>query len=71
MRIVGERRFPPIGMRGPTPEEIEASVENARRMPRVTPMGVYRYRSHAEANAEIDRWTIDGLVARSRELARE
>lgn len=70
MRIVGQLRLPPIGMRGPTPQEIEASVENARRMPRVIPMGVYRYRTHAEANADMDRWTVDGLVARCQELAR-
>lgn len=50
MRVVGELRLPSAGMRGPTPQEVEASVENARRMPRVIPMGVYRYRSHAAAN---------------------
>ena len=70
MRIVGELRLPSAGMRGPTPQEVEASVENARRMPRVIPMGVYRYRSHAEANADMDRWTADAMVARAKELAR-
>lgn len=47
----GEPRLPSAETRGPTTQEVEASAENARRMPRVIPMGVHRYRSHAGANA--------------------
>ena len=39
-------------------------------MPRIIWMGVYRYRSHAEANADMERWTIDAMVERAKELAR-
>ncbi len=68
MRVVGKRELPPVGLRGPTPAEIEASVENARFAPRVVPKGVYRYRTHAEANADMERWIVDGMVERSLEL---
>ncbi|WP_293801348.1 hypothetical protein [uncultured Bosea sp.] len=70
MRVIGKRRVPEIGMRGPTEAEIEASVDNSRRAPRVIRKGVYRYRSHEEANADMERWTVDGMVERSLELAR-
>lgn len=60
--------MPGIGLRGPTRDEIEASIDNSRRAPRVVPQGVYRYRSHAEANADMDRWTVDGMVRRSLKL---
>lgn len=68
MRVVGRRQLPAVGLRGPTPDEVRASVENALRAPRVIPKGVYRYRTHAEANADMDRWTTDALVARAQEL---
>jgi hypothetical protein len=68
MRIVGRRRAPLVGLRGPTPDEIAASVDHARRAPRVIPKGVYRYRCHAEANADMERWTVDGIVKRALEL---
>jgi hypothetical protein len=32
------------------------------------PRGVYRYRNHAEANAAMDRWIIDGMVETARAL---
>ena len=69
MRVIGKRRFPGFGLRGPTADEIEASIDNSRRAPRVVPKGVYRYRSHAEANAAMDRWIVDGMVQRARDLA--
>lgn len=68
MRIVGNRRPPQVGMRMPTQAEIDASVEASQGAPRVIPKGVYRYRSHTEANADTDRWTADGMVARAVEL---
>lgn len=62
MRIIGKRRLADIGMRGPTQAEIDFTVENSRMAPRVVPKGVYRYRSHAEANADADRWAVEAMV---------
>jgi hypothetical protein len=50
MRIFGKRRSRPIGLSGPTDDEIQASVENSKLSPCVVPKGMYRYRTHAEAN---------------------
>jgi hypothetical protein len=69
MRIVGNRAQPKIGLRGPTEDEIRASVESAEHSPRPVPKGVYRYRNHAEANAAMDRWIVDGMVETARALA--
>jgi hypothetical protein len=68
MRIVGKQTEPQFGLRGPTPSEIEASVDSSRQAPRNIPKGVYRYKSHADANEAMDRWTVDGMVEKSREL---
>lgn len=62
MRIVGSRKIRPVGLRGPTADEIQASIEAAEMAPRVIPKGVYRYASHEEANAEMDRWIAEGMV---------
>lgn len=37
--------------------------------PRTAPKGVYRYRSHDEANRDAERWAIDAMVERNLELA--
>jgi hypothetical protein len=71
MRVVGKRSSPAFGLRGPTAAEIEASVQNARFAPRVVPKGIYRYRSHEEANADMDRWIAEGMALRSEKLARK
>jgi hypothetical protein len=68
MRIVGNRTAPRFGLRGPTDDEIRASVESSKRSPRPVPKGVYRYRNHAEANAAMDRWIVDGMVKTARAL---
>lgn len=70
MRIIGKRRLVDIGMRGPTQAEIDASVEASRMAPRVVPKGVDRYRSHAEANADADRWVAEAMVAAARRIDR-
>jgi hypothetical protein len=61
----------PVGLRGPTDDEIRASMENAAIAPRfgVKVKGVYRYRNHAEANAAAERWKIEAMVRRQIELA--
>jgi hypothetical protein len=68
MRIIGNRRSRSIGLFGPTDDEIRASVESSKLAPRVVPKGVYRYRTHAEANAAADQWATDGLVQRALEM---
>jgi hypothetical protein len=69
MRIVGKVNLPSVGLRGPTPDEVKASIESSRQAPRLAPTGVYRYRNHAEANAAMDRWIAEAMVRRVRELA--
>jgi hypothetical protein len=68
MRVVGRRGLPEVGLRGPSDAEIRASVENAESAPRIYPKGVYHYRSHAEANLQMEKWLVDGLVERTLEL---
>jgi hypothetical protein len=68
MRIVGNRHSRPVGLFGPTEDEIRASVENSKMTPCVVPKGVYRYRTHAEANAAADRWAVEAMVKRALQL---
>jgi hypothetical protein len=68
MRTIGNRPSRPIGPFGPTDDEVRASIESSRLAPRVIPKGVYRYRTHAEANAAADRWAVEAMVKRAREL---
>jgi 6-phosphogluconolactonase/glucosamine-6-phosphate isomerase/deaminase len=59
-RIIGKRSQRPVGvLRAPTAEERDW----VRRMAAVAgstgaPKGVYRYRSHEEANADWERWHV-------------
>lgn len=69
MRVVGKRLVEDIRLREPTDAEIRANIQAAADAPRVIPKGVYRYRSHAEANSDSDRWVVDGVVERNRDLA--
>ena len=68
MRVVGRRRMLDVGLRGPTEAEIRASAESSAMAPRTCPKGVYRYRNHAEANAQMEKWLVDGIVERTLEL---
>jgi hypothetical protein len=68
MRVIGKQAASQFGLRGPTPNEIEASIDSSRQVPRNIPKGVYRYKSHADANEAMDRWTVDGMVEKAREL---
>ena len=63
VRIVGNRTAPRVGLKGPTDEEIRASIESSKHAPRfLISRGVYRYRNHAEADADMDRWIVEGMV---------
>lgn len=60
-RTIGRRQARPAGeLRPPTAEEVAWVDSMAQRRTRV-PKGVYRYRSHAEANADWERWQTDGI----------
>jgi hypothetical protein len=69
MRVVGKRRMPLPGPNGPSEADVAASQEIAMAAPRTAPKGVYRYRSHDEANRDAERWVIDAMVERNLELA--
>jgi hypothetical protein len=68
MRTIGNRQSRPVGLFGPTEDEVRASVENSKMTPCVVPKGVYRYRTHAEANAAADRLGVESMVKRALEL---
>ena len=76
-RTIGTRRSPDLadqarGGHGPTSEEIEWIRSMSQYRTRV-PKGVFRYRSHADANVDWERWHAE-LVAetvRGREGADE
>lgn len=58
-RIIGRRRPRAFGtLRPPTEEERAWIADMAARRTRV-PKGVFRYRSHAEANADWERWQAE------------
>ena len=64
-RVVGRRTRAPIG-EPPGPETRAALAQMARYVTRA-PKGVFIYRSHEEANADRDRWTIEAIVAKERD----
>jgi hypothetical protein len=75
-RIIGRRRSPDLATRtgtaaggaaGPTPEEIEWLRAMSNYRTRV-PKGVFRYRSHEEANADWERWHAELVAATARHL---
>ena len=63
-RTVGRRGPPPPG-EPPTRAAMEFS-KLANLLPRRTPKGVFRYRSHDEMKADRERWTVDAMVAIAR-----
>lgn len=66
-RIIGKRKQREIGpLAPPTPEERAWLASFAERRTPV-PKGVYRYRTHEEANADCDRWNAE-LVAVGEEV---
>jgi hypothetical protein len=79
-RTVGRRLAPDLALRlrttgdaaGPTLEEIEWIRAMSNYRTRV-PKGVFRYRSHEEANADWERWHAELVAetARQRQIKRE
>lgn len=68
MRIIGKRRFENLGLRPPTAAEIAWSIDAANHAPRSVPKGVYRYRSHRDADIDMERWRTDGMVERFQKM---
>lgn len=64
IRVVKKRARAPIGQM-PSARTREALTSMAAYRTRA-PKGVFRYRSHEEANAERDRWTVEAVVAAER-----
>lgn len=65
VKVVGKRKRPPPGI-PPSKEARDAMAEMARYQTRA-PKGVFRYRSHEEANADMERWRVDLIVSRKRD----
>ena len=62
-RIIGRRKTAPFGpLRAPSRAERAWVAALARRCTRV-PKGLFRYRSHAEANRDWERWQAAALAA--------
>jgi hypothetical protein len=62
MHTVGNGRSRPIGLVGPTDNEIQASVENSKLAPCAVAEGRPPVRTHAEANVADDRWTAEAMA---------
>lgn len=60
IRVVGKRRRPEIG-EVPTKEARDAMSALSRRGVRA-PKGVFRYRSHEEANRDWDAWLAQSMA---------
>jgi len=70
MRVVGKRRYPvPEGPHWPTSEEARWT-EDAATMAGVAPKGVFRYRSHRDANADMESWQGDAMARKALEMDR-
>ena len=67
MRIVGKRTERSPGLRWPSRDEIARSRELAGTL-HLAPKGVFRYRNHAEANADWERWTADAMARQAARL---
>lgn len=62
MREIGKREQRPTGAaRAPTREEREWTERMARHPTRI-PKGVFRYRSHEEANRDWEEWHAEQVV---------
>lgn len=66
-RVVGRRPRPPLG-EPPTPATRAALTTMARYATRA-PKGVFRYRTHEEANRDREAWTLEAMIAARTEAA--
>lgn len=63
-RTVGRRVPPPAG--GAPSKARRAALDALQPARTGAPKGVFRYRSHEEANAAREAWTVSVMVARAR-----
>lgn len=63
MRVVGRRSPPPAGEL-PSRAARDAMTAMAQYQTRA-PKGVFRYKSHEDANRDRDRWLTDAMVAKA------
>ncbi len=62
VRVVGRRReYGPDGTIG-VPEPVKAFARSMARFGGGWPKGVYRYRSHEDANADQERWDAERMA---------
>jgi len=61
VRTVGRRQPPPAGQLRPPSEDERAWVASMGKRRTRVPKGVFRYRSHAEANADWERWQAESM----------
>jgi hypothetical protein len=64
-RVVGRRVQAPIGVL-PSAEARAAMTRMAQYLTRA-PKGVFRYKSHEEANRDRDRWQIAAMVDKQKD----
>ncbi len=64
MRVVGNKRPKEMGTLRPPSAEERAWIRSFAKTRTAVPKGIYRYRSHQEANADWDRWNAE-LVAKT------
>jgi hypothetical protein len=60
LRVVGRRVPPPPGV-APSPEARAAMTRMAAYLTRA-PKGVFRYKSHEQANRDRDQWLVAAIV---------
>jgi len=53
----------------PSQEDIRANIQLCSAAPRVVPKGLYRYRSHKEADEQMERWVADAMVEADKKLS--
>jgi hypothetical protein len=64
IRVVGKRARVPVGQ--VPPKETRQALTSMASYRTRAPKGVFRYRSHEEANADRERWTVEAVVAAER-----
>ena len=70
MRVIG-RRAPMVGKLNtlPSQEAIRTNIQLCAVAPRVVRKGLYRYRSHEEADQQMERWVTDAMVEADKKLS--
>ena len=62
LRVAGRRAPPPVGVL-PSPEARAAMTRMANYLT-CAPKGVFRYKSHEEANRDREKWQVAAVVSK-------